>query len=79
MQDLDDGALRLYLGALEETMKRLIEAEKADTYIQEVKTKLKEYIDEHYRNQLSECRLKLKIARRHAKVRGIEFTLGEFE
>lgn len=63
------------LGVLWESIKRIDEQMKADPEIERMAAAIKEYKDDRYLDNKKVMGRKLKAARAHARVRGIQFNL----
>jgi predicted deacetylase len=78
--DLNDDELKEAVGSLHEYCKRIEEARKADSEINELKERAKELDAERYSEELKAARRRLMAARKVAESRGIKFkipTTGE--
>ena len=75
--DMDDQALKDYVGYLWESVKRLSEAMDNDATLQTMVDAVREYKQEHYLGDINNYRARLKAARQQAQVRGLVFEVPE--
>jgi hypothetical protein len=71
--DLDDHALKEFMGYLHESVKTLTEEMKKDPDIKQMEQTLKDYKKDNYQDEIKTYNAKLKAARAQAHARGIKW------
>jgi UDP-N-acetylmuramyl pentapeptide synthase len=71
--DLDDEALKEFLGYTFESVKSLEEKKRTDPDIAQMRQKLKSYIEDAYNDSIKSMKARLKAARSVAHARGIKW------
>lgn len=75
--DLTDDQLRDLVGYLWESIKATNERMNADPKLQRMIEEIAEYKETHYKEDERTFKAKLKAARKHAQVRGLNFQLPD--
>ncbi len=73
--DLTDDELKAYLLGTHERIKNIEDEKKKDPDIEQMRQKLKDYINDNYDEELKSQRARLKAARAHAKGRKLKIEL----
>lgn len=73
--DLGDEQLKELLGFTYHALKNLDERRKNDEHIEKLRSELKQYIDETYRDETKKLKAQLKAGRSLAAARGIKWKL----
>lgn len=75
--DKNDDEILSLVAFLHEDIKQLEEKKKNDLELKRLQRAVKEYADQHYNSKIKLNKLKLKAARRQAKVRQLQFSIEE--